>query len=89
MPCYTLVQVQIKDELIAKKALDAIDEEAEITKNPNGTYTVTPNNQSQGFRNRFLQRYSVEKAKKEAKKEGYSIVEKEEEGETVLYLRQY
>ena len=74
---------------MAQKALKVMGEEATITKNSNGTFMVTPKNQSYGFKNTFLQRYAVEKAKKEAKREGYSIVEKEESGETVLYLRQY
>lgn len=89
MPCWTLVQVEVKDKVMAEKALKAMGEEADITKNRDGTYTVTPRNQSSTFRNRFLQEYSAQVATAKAKKAGYTVTRKEEQGETVLILRQY
>ncbi len=89
MPCYTLVQVNVKDKIMAEKALKAMGEEAEITKNPNGTFTVTPKTQSYGFKDKFMEEYSVQVATKKAKAEGYTVTRKEEQGETVLLLRQY
>jgi hypothetical protein len=89
MPCWTLVQVEVKDKKIAEKSLKKLGIKADITKNRNGTYTVTPENAPYGFRDKFLQRYGMEKAKVEARKEGYSVSEKTENGEQVLYLRQY
>ena len=89
MPCFTLVQVQVKDEAMARKALEKMGLNATITKNSNGTYTVTPEKQDYSFKDEFLKRYSVEVASAKARKEGYKVIEKEENGETVLYLRQY
>lgn len=89
IPCYTLVQVEVKDRAMAEKALGRMGVEANITPNANGTHTVTPKSAEYGFRDNFLQRYSVEVAKRKAKREGYTVVEKEENGEQVLYLRQY
>lgn len=89
MPCYTLVQVTVKDKKIAEKALKKLKVEADITKNANGTYSVTPKNQSYSFRDSFLKRYAMEKARQEARREGYTVVEKTENGEQVMYLRQY
>jgi len=89
MPCFTLIQVQVKDEAMARKALEKMGIKAKITKNFNGTYTVTPENQNSSFKDDFLKRYSIEVASAKARKEGYNVIEKEENGETVLYLRQY
>ena len=89
MPCYTLVEVIVKNKAMAEKALKAMGEEAEITKNSNGTYTVTPKNQSYGFSDSFMEEYSVQVATKKAKSEGYTVSRKQEQGETVLILRQY
>jgi hypothetical protein len=89
MPCYTLVQVTVKDEVLARKALKKLGLQADIIKNANGTFTVTPKVQSFGFKDQFLQRYAMEKATVEARKEGYTVVEKTENGEQVMYLRQY
>ena len=92
MPCYTLVQVTVKDKLMAEKALKAMgDVKADITKNSyNDTYTVTPQNQSNySFSDDFLEEYSVQVATKKAKADGYTVTRKQEQGETVLILRQY
>jgi hypothetical protein len=89
MPCYTLVEVEVKDKVMAEKALKAMGEEATIEKNANGTYTVTPKSQNYGFRDTFMQEYSVQVATKKAKANGYTVTRKEEQGETVLILRQY
>lgn len=89
MPCYTLVQVEIKDKVIAEKSLKELNEQADIERTARGTYMVTPKKQSATFKDRFLQRYAMEKTKVEARKEGYKIIEKQEQGEQVLILRQY
>lgn len=89
MPCFTVVQVQVKDEALAKKALKKLGVEASITKNANGTFTVQPKVQNFSFKDDFLQRYAMEKAAVEARKDGYTVVEKVENGEQVMYLRQY
>ena len=89
MPCYTLVQVEIKDKAMAEKALKEIGEEADIEKNRNGTYTVTPTNQNYGFRNKFMEEYSAQVATKKAKQQGWTVTRKQEQGETVLIMRKY
>lgn len=89
MPCYTLVQVEVKDKDIAEKALSDIGEEATIEKNANGKYTVTPKKQNVAFKDQFLTEYGVNVATKEAKAQGYMVSRTEEDGETVLFLRQY
>lgn len=89
MPCYTLVQVEVKSEALARKALAQLGEEAEITKNANGTYTVTPAKQRGTFRDKFLQEYATQVATKKAKAEGYYVSRTEVGGEVQLTLRQY
>lgn len=80
----------MKDEEIARKVLDIMGEEATIEKNANGSYTVTPKNQqNSSFKDKFLTEYGVEVASKNAKAQGYMVSRSEEDGETVLYLRQY
>jgi hypothetical protein len=74
---------------MAEKALKAMGEEADITENADGTCTVTPKNQTYSFKDNFMQEYSVQVATKKAKASGYTVTRKEEQGETVLILRQY
>ena len=74
---------------MAEKALGRMGVEADITQNANGTFTVAPKGTEYGFRDTFLQKYSVEVAKRKAKREGYTVVERTENGEQVLLLRQY
>lgn len=85
MPCYTLVQVTVKDRAIADKALKKLGVEADITQNSDKTYSVTPQSTSYSFKENFLQAYAMEKAKVEARKAGYTVTEK---GDTLI-LRQY
>lgn len=89
MPCYTLVQVEVKSREMAEKALKEMGEEADITKNPNGTWSVTPKNQRATFRDKFLQEYAAQVATKKARAEGYTVSRTEENGEIQLTLRQY
>lgn len=89
MPCYTLVQVEVKNKEMAEKALKAMGQKGTITKNPNGTYMVTPEKQTAEFRDSFLQEYAAQVAMAKAKASGYAVARKVENGETVLYLRQY
>ena len=90
MPCYTLVAVQVKDKAMAERALKAMNEEAEITKNANGTWSVTPKNQRGTFRDHFLKEYSAEVATAKAKKNGYTVSRVyQDNGEIELTLRQY
>ena len=54
MPCFTLVQVEVRNKEMAEQALKQMGVEADITRNSNGTYTVTPKNQQSSFRDKFL-----------------------------------
>lgn len=90
MPCYTLVSVQVKDRAMAERALKNMKEEAEITKNANGTWSVTPKNQRATFRDHFLKEYTTEVATAKAKRDGYTVSRVyHENGEIELTLRQY
>lgn len=89
MPCFTLVQVEVKDKAMAEKALGKMGQAASIEKTSRGTYMVTPAKQNASFRDTFLQRYGIEVATAQAKREGYNVIEREENGEQVLILRQY
>ena len=74
---------------MAERALKQMGVEADITKNSNGTYTVTPKSQNSSFRDRFLQEYGVALATAKAREEGYYVSRSEENGEVQLTLRQY
>ena len=89
MPCYTVVSVEVKDKAMAEAALKAMGITATITRNANGTYTVTPTKPTATFKNDFLEEYAAQVATRKAKAEGYTVVRKVENGETVLILRQY
>jgi hypothetical protein len=89
MPCYTLVTVEVKDLAAAQEALKRLGIKASITKNSNGTYTITPESPRADFRDRFNEEYSVALATKKAKAAGYTVTRKEIHGETQLVLRQY
>ena len=89
MPCYTRVKAIVKDKAMAEKALKKMGDEAEITKNPNGTYSVEPKNPRYGWNDSFMEEYSVQVATRQAKRDGYTVTRKEEQGETILILRQY
>jgi hypothetical protein len=64
---------------------------AKFQQNADGTWTVTPEQQSQQFKEKFLTEYSVCLAEEKAAQEGYDVVREYDEAtdETVLYLRQY
>ena len=66
-----------------------MNEKADIQETGRGTYTVTPARQSGTFRDRFLQRYAMEQTRKQAQADGYTVIEKEEDGQQVMILRQY
>ena len=90
MPCYTVVQVEVKVKALAEKALKEMGIEGTVTKNANGTYTVKPKQiADRNFRDNFLQKYTTLVAKKKARMDGYTVTEKEENGQTVLYMRKY
>lgn len=89
MPCFTLVQVEVRNKEMAEQALKQMGVEADITRNSNGTYTVTPKNQQSSFRDKFLQEYSAAVATKKAKADGYYVSRQEVNGEIELTLRQY
>ena len=82
MPCYTRVSAIVKDKAMAEKALKAMGQEAEITKNSNGTYSVEPKSQRYGWNDSFMEEYSVQVATRQAKREGYTVTRKQEQGET-------
>ena len=89
LPCYTLVQVEVKSKEMAEQALKQMGVEADISRNSNGTYTVTPKSQSANFRDKFLQEYSASLSTKNAKAAGYYVSRQEVNGEIELTLRQY
>ena len=89
MPCYTLVNVEVKDKAAAEEALRRLNLKASIAKNANGTYTVTPEKQDASFRTKFMDEYTVAVATRKAKAEGYTVTRKEVNGEIQLVLRQY
>jgi hypothetical protein len=91
LPCYTQITVQVKDKGIAEKALKKMGAKANITKNADGTFTVTPEKQTAEFKEEFLTEYAVALAEEKARMEGYDVVREynQETGETELTLRQY
>lgn len=88
MPCYTVVQVEVKNKEMAEAALKQMGVEATITKSGN-MFVVTPKVQTSDFRDTFLQEYGVAVATKKAKLEGYFVSRAEENGEVHLTLRSY
>ena len=88
MPCYTLVRVEVADEATAHEALKALGIDAAVQKTGNGV-AVTPKTQTSGFEGKFRQEYGAILATKEAKKAGYTVTRKEENGVVKLVLRQY
>jgi hypothetical protein len=89
MPCFTLVQVEVKDKVMAERALKKMGAKASIEKNANGTYTVTPAKQDASFRDTFMSEYAAQVATAKAQADGYTVTRQEVDGETVLYLRDY
>ena len=89
MPCYTMVEVTVKDEAAAIAALKHMKQKATIRKNSDGTFTVTPTNPSSGFETKFKNEYGAALATKTAKAAGYTVTRKVENGEIELTLRQY
>jgi phosphotransferase system IIB component len=88
MPCYTRVSVEVKDEAAAKSALEALGYRATITKNANGTFSVTA--QGTNFdETRFRNEYSAQVTTKKAKAAGYSVIRKESQNQIELVLRAY
>ena len=89
MPCYTVVQVEVKDKTMAEAALKQMKEKGTIKANANGTFTVTPANARASFADAFYKEYAAQVATRDAQKEGYYVNREEKDGEIHLTLRQY
>jgi hypothetical protein len=90
LPCFTLVQIEVKDKTIAETTLKHMNVKGTITQNSNKkTWTVAPESPPLNFKEKFNTEYGVLLATKRACAEGYTVSRAEENGETVLYLRNY
>jgi len=90
MPCYTQIQIEVKEKAIAEAALKKLNIKGTVIQNSNKkTWTVVPENPLLNFQEKFNTEYGVILATRRAQTEGYTVSRTEENGETVLYLRSY
>lgn len=93
MPCYTRVSINVNDEAVAKNVMAKLENEhgwrATISKNSNGTYTVTPQQAYPGFEKKFNNEYAASLATQKAKAAGYIVTRKDQDNKIELILRQY
>lgn len=89
MPCWTVVQVEVKDRIMAEKALKQLGWEADFVQNANKSWTVTPKKTYADFRDKILTEYGIQVATARAKSEGFYVSRTEVNGESELTLRQY
>jgi hypothetical protein len=84
------VQVEVKDKALAEEALKKLGLKGTITQNADKKHwTVVPENPPYNFTDKFNEEYGVLVATKKARAENYTVTRVEENGQTVLYMRQY